>query len=82
MSIGYRAFDNTAWYYNHETGLAYLGAYAYRYFGNMPENTSISIKGGTKLICGGAFDGCSGLTSVTIPNSVTSIGEMAFYKCI
>ncbi|MBR4197144.1 MAG: leucine-rich repeat protein, partial [Bacteroidales bacterium] len=25
-----------------------------------------------------AFGGCSGLTSVTIPNSVTSIGENAF----
>ena len=28
-----------------------------------------------------AFDGCSGLTSVTIPNSVTSIGSSAFSGC-
>ena len=28
-----------------------------------------------------AFHGCSGLTSVTIPNFVTSIGEYAFYYC-
>ena len=28
----------------------------------------------------GSFHGCSGLTSVTIPNSVTSIGSSAFYN--
>ena len=28
-----------------------------------------------------AFEGCSGLTSITIPNSVTSIGNSAFRDC-
>jgi hypothetical protein len=28
-----------------------------------------------------AFSGCSGLTSVTIPSSVTSIGSYAFQNC-
>ena len=32
-------------------------------------------------IGGNAFEGCSGLTSVTIPNSVTSIEGQAFYNC-
>lgn len=29
----------------------------------------------------GAFNGCTGLTSITIPNSITSIGSNAFNNC-
>ena len=29
-----------------------------------------------------AFENCSGLTSITIPNSVTTIGTFAFRYCI
>lgn len=36
---------------------------------------------GLLSIGSGAFQYCSGLTSVTIPNSVTSIGNSAFFGC-
>jgi hypothetical protein len=55
---------------------------AYIYKGAMPANTSIILLDSTKGIAGSAFEGCTGLTRVTIPGSVTVIGEDAFYGCI
>ena len=43
--------------------------------------STYSIKSDTRWIGISAFDGCTGLTSITIPNSVTSIGNYAFYGC-
>lgn len=39
-----------------------------------------TIKSGTKVVACGAFNGTS-LTSITIPDSVTSIGSYAFSNC-
>ena len=41
-----------------------------------------SIKEGTKVILHDAFEGCELLSSIIIPNSVSSIGSRAFERCI
>ena len=80
-SIGGGAFDNTLWYDDQPDGLVFAGKVAYKYKGTMPSNTSILLKEGTLGIADSAFEGCTGLTSITIPNSVTSIGYEAFLGC-
>ena len=47
----------------------------------MPTDTEIVLENGTLGITEYAFEGCTGLTSVNIPNSVTSIGDNAFEGC-
>ena len=81
-SIGANTFEGTAWLDNQPDGLVYAGKVFYKYKGEMPEDTNIEIAEGTLGVSPYAFCGCSGPTSVTIPGSVITIGECAFYKCI
>ena len=78
-SIGRSAFNHTGWYNNQPDGLVYAGKVAYEMKGSCP--AEVIIKEGTLGIAGHAFDSCKGLTSVTIPYSVTSIGDSAFEGC-
>ncbi len=80
--IGSSAFENTQYYNNNsnwDNNLLYINNYL------IGTRESISgsciIKQGTKLIAGSAFYECESLSSITIPDSVTSIGNGAFYGC-
>ena len=81
MRIKGEAFYNTGIYNNQsnwEKGVLYLNdcliKAKYKLFGNY------IVKDNTRLIADDAFDECA-VVSVEIPNSVTHIGNAAFYSC-
>ena len=81
-SIGGWAFIGTALYNNPanwENGALYIDDCLIKVDEGFAGH--FRIKENTRVILGGAFSDCSSLTSVTIPNSVTSIGDRAFGYC-
>ena len=74
-------FQDTPWYDAQPDGPVYLGANLLGYKGTMPANTSLTLKPGTKRICGSAFSRCKGLTGIALPEGLTSIGLNAFSGC-
>ncbi len=79
-SIDTYAFSNTAYYNNEsnwEDNILYIGAYL---IDTKSPTTDYTIKEGTKCIANDAFN-YRALHSITIPDSVTSIGWSAFYNC-
>ena len=73
---------------NTELAVSYRGTspnnYADEYSGDVVIPKTVTYNGknyNVTSIGHSAFDGCSGLTSVTIPNSVTSIENYAFEGC-
>lgn len=85
-SIGYEAFDDTA-FMNAEDNWTNGGAlYVENYLIKVriaDDNTKseFSVRNGTKVIAGGAFKGCRNFLNIKIPNSVISIGSHAFEDC-
>ncbi|MBP5562181.1 MAG: leucine-rich repeat protein, partial [Muribaculaceae bacterium] len=79
-TIGNGAFSGTGIYNNHPNGVFYVDKWVCGYKGDKPSGNLI-LQSDSRGIANSAFWGCSGLTSVTIPNSVTSIGYSAFRGC-
>lgn len=82
IHISYDAFYNSGYFNdssNWENNVLYIGNHL------IETKTSISgslkIKDGTKVIASCALNFCEYLTSVTIPNSVTTICDDAFWAC-
>ena len=89
-AIGGFAFDNegndtrstnTKWYDAQADGDVYAGKVYYKYKGEAPADTVVTIKDGTKGIAGYAFYMQKNLKEVVIPDSVNNIGEVAFMGC-
>ena len=79
--MGSNAFGKTAWYNAQNDGVVYLEHIAYGYKGEMPPNTTVEIKAGTKAIANGAFRTCGNITKLVLPEGLTTIGEEAFWCC-
>ncbi|MCL2104431.1 MAG: leucine-rich repeat protein, partial [Kiritimatiellaeota bacterium] len=79
-SIGNQAFYDTAIWNNHPDDIVYIDGWAIGWKGTQPSGW-LTLNPGTRGIADRGVSGCGGLTSVTIPSSVTSIGASAFSGC-
>ena len=74
---GTSVFSGTQWLTDQPDGVIYAGPVAIGYKGSLPAGKTITVKDGTKAIAGHGLG--NGAEKVILPNSVTTLGEEAFY---
>ena len=83
--IGLYAIHSTLWYKNwwaaQDDGVAYINSVLMGYHGTMPANTTVKVKKWTTCIASHAFYNEKNLAAISIPATVTSIGDYAFSHC-
>ena len=62
------------------SGITYIGKYAFK---NLPALQDVTFEAGSALESIGqyAFYNCTNLTSITLPEGLTTIGDWTFYNC-
>ncbi len=69
-------------YYNNEENWDGEGLYVGNHLIRVKSSTgAYEVKDGTKIIANSAFDNCSGLTILILPDTITTIGSNAFQFC-
>lgn len=77
-SIESGAFYGCKQLFQKENGVSYIDKWAVSFDRS---ETTVSLRRNTVGIADSAFEYCSDLIGVRIPNSVTSIGDTSFYSC-
>ncbi len=82
VEMGGHTFDGTAWYEAQPEGLVYLDHVLYDYKGDIPENATLVVKDGTKVIADFALENDpetpNTLKELYLPPSVEYIGWWIF----
>ena len=75
------SFSGTSWFNSQPDGIVYIGNIAYAYKGDMPKDTTITFRDGTKVIADWFFRFCNEVVEVIMPDSVEFIGIDLFTGC-
>ena len=78
-SLSRNSFEGTGWWNNQQDGILYKDGWCLGYKTTKP--TDILIINNCEKIACEAFQNCTGLTFVTLPDSVTTIQNRAFQNC-